>query len=179
MRIDRQPAAPDVPLSEPKRRLLERYLRGDVPRSPDAGDSIPRRPAGAAAPISVSQRAIWLHSQIAPGLPLYNETFTVRRTGPLDGAALEWSLEEILKRHEAWRTSVRTVAGRPLQVVHPTPRIALQVVDLRALTGDAREPEALRLAAEDARRPFDLAGGPPLRLRLIRLGDEEDRKSVV
>ena len=175
MRIDRQPASPDVPLSEPKRRLLERYLRGDVPRSPDAGDSIPRRPAGAAAPISVGQRAIWLHSQIAPGLPLYNETFTVRRTGPLDGAALEWSLEEILKRHEAWRTSVRTVAGRPLQVVHPTPRIALQVVDLRALTGDAREPEALRLAAEDARRPFDLAGGPPLRLRLIRLGDEEHR----
>src|SRR2546426_1118529 len=175
MSIESQPAVPDAPLSEQKRRLLEKYLRGDVPPSPGAHDLIPRRPAGLAAPLSAGQHQIWLHSQMAPGLPLYNEPLTVHRIGPLDVAALEWSLCEILRRHEAWRTTVAVVGGEPVQVVQPVPRIALPVVDLRSLPETEREPEALRLATEEARRPIDLVRGPLARFRLIRLGDEEHR----
>jgi len=175
MSIESQPAVPDAPLSEQKRRLLEKYLRGDVPSSPGAHDLIPRRPAGLAAPLSAGQHQIWLHSQMAPGLPLYNEPLTVHRIGPLDVAALEWSLCEILRRHEAWRTTVAVVGGEPVQVVQAVPRVALPVVDLRSLPEIEREPEALRLATEDARRPIDLVRGPLARFRLIRLRDEEHR----
>src|SRR5438093_1265665 len=175
MSIESQPAVPDAPLSEQKRRLLEKYLRGDVPPTPGAHDLIPRRPAGMAAPLSAGQHQIWLHSQMAPGLPLYNEPLTVHRIGPLDVAALEWSLCEILRRHEAWRTTVAVVGGEPVQVVQAVPRVALPVVDLRSLPEIEREPEALRLATEDARRPIDLVRGPLARFRLIRLRDEEHR----
>jgi len=175
MSIENRTATPVAPLSEMKRRLLETYLRGEVPPGSKVRDPIPRRPAGAAAPLSAGQHQIWLHSQIAPELPLYNEPLTVHRIGPLDVAALEWSLREILRRHEAWRTSIRLVDGEPFQVVREAPRIALRAVDLRSLPEAEREPEALRLATEEARRPFDLARGPLVRFRLIRLGDEEHR----
>src|SRR5207249_6447383 len=105
----------------------------------------------------------------APELPLYNEPLTVHRIGPLDVAALEWSLREILLRHEAWRTTVDLVDGEPFQVVREAPPIALRPVDLRWLPEAEREPEALRLATEEARRPFDLARGPLAGLRPIRL----------
>src|SRR2546426_10631158 len=107
MSIESQPAVPDAPLSEQKRRLLEKYLRGDVPSSPGAHDLIPRRPAGLAAPLSAGQHQTWLPSQMAPGLPLYNQPLTVHRTGPLDVAAPEWGLCEIPPRAGAWRATGR------------------------------------------------------------------------
>ena len=44
---------------------------------------------------------------------------------------------------------------------------------LRKLSENEREIEVQRLAAEEARRPFDLARGPLLRITLLRLGEEE------
>ena len=47
------------------------------------------------------------------------------------------------------------------------------MMDLSGLEEDEREPEAQRLIGEEAQRPFDLARGPLLRVRLLRLGAEE------
>ncbi len=176
MPIEAPPAASSgTPLSESKRRLLEKYRRGDVSETQAVRDVISRRPAGVNPPLSVGQHQIWLHSQIAPELPLYNEPMTVHRTGLLDVPALEGSLGEILKRHEIWRTTLAVVDGEPVQVVQPAAAFSLPVVDLRSLPGAAREAEALRLATEEARRPMDLAHGPLARFRLIHLGDEAHR----
>src|SRR5437867_734372 len=175
MSVQSDRAASDVRLSESKRRLLEKYLRGDLPSDPEAQDLIPPRASGVTAPLSAGQQQIWLHSQIAPELPLYNEPLTVHRTGPLDVAALEWSVGEILRRHEVWRTTVADVDGEPVQIVQSPPKCALPVVDLRSLPVAEREPEALRLATEAARRPIDLARGPLARFRLIRLDDGAHR----
>src|SRR6185295_3519702 len=92
-----------------------------------------------------------------------------------DVAALERSLREILRRHEAWRTTFPSVDGAPVQVVRPETEMALPLVDLRDVPAHRREDEALRLASEDARRPFDLAQGPLLRALLVRLADNEHR----
>jgi hypothetical protein len=51
--------------------------------------------------------------------------------------------------------------------------VALPVVDLSALPPDLREDEARRRAGEEAALPFDLARGPLLRARLLRLAEEE------
>jgi len=178
--MDRADLAVSVPsrerpdsLSAAKRRLLETYLRGDLPGTPPP--AIGRRPAGAPIPLSHGQQSLWLHTQLAPHLPVYNEPVTLHRRGPLDVAALERSLGEIVRRHEAWRTSFAVRDGRPVQVVQPAPTVRLPLVDLRSLPEAEREPEALRLATEDARRPFDLSQGPPWRAKLIRLGEEEHR----
>ena len=61
-----------------------------------------------------------------------------------------------------------------MQIVQPAPtHIKIPFVDLRAHAQPERE--ALRLATEDARQPFDLARGPMYRLRLVRLRDAEHR----
>ncbi|HEX8354572.1 MAG TPA: condensation domain-containing protein, partial [Pyrinomonadaceae bacterium] len=71
------------------------------------------------------------------------------------------------------RTSFAAGAGRPAQVVSPEACVPLPLVDLSALPQDVREAEARRLAALEARVPFDLARGPVLRCTLLRLAGLE------
>jgi surfactin family lipopeptide synthetase A len=160
--------------SEQKRKLLEQYLQQRA-QGASVIETVPRRPPGAAIPLTFAQQQVWLHAQLAPKLPLYNEPFTVHRKGPLEAKALERSLNEMIRRHEAWRTTFAVVDGEPVQVVHTPFEIDLPVADLRGLPESARLAAALRLASEDARRPFDLGKLPLVRAQLIRLGDEEYR----
>ena len=126
-------------------------------------------------PLSFGQQQLWLLAQLMPDTPVYNECVTVHLPGHLDITALEQSLNEIIRRHEAWRTSFPIVDGQPVQMIHPTLTLPLPLVDLLYLPEAEREAEALCLATEDARIPFDLARGPLLRARLIELGAQEHR----
>ncbi|HJT57958.1 MAG TPA: amino acid adenylation domain-containing protein [Ktedonobacteraceae bacterium] len=161
-------------LSEAKRTLLARFLRAD--RSPiSTQNNLLRRSRGEVAPLSFGQQQLWLLSQLLPELPVYNERVTIHLPGSLDVNTLEQSLNEIIRRHEAWRTIFPLVDGQPVQTTQPTLHIKLPIVDLRHLPEAQRESEALRLASEDAKRPFDLANGPLLRTLLIQTDNEEQR----
>jgi len=164
--------AETVVISNQKRKLLEQYLQ-QRSEKPGIAVTIPRRDPGVVIPLTSAQQQVWLHAQLAPELPLYNEPFTVHRHGPLDVSALEWSLNEIIRRHEAWRTAFAIVDGQPVQVVHPPFAVELPFNDLRNLSESERSAAALRLASDDALQPFDLAKLPLLRARLVRLADEE------
>jgi hypothetical protein len=59
------------------------------------------------------------------------------------------------------------------EVIQPAVPFALPVVDLSGLAEIRREPQALALAGEEARRPFDLARDPMLRGVLLHLADED------
>ncbi|HHH41604.1 MAG TPA: amino acid adenylation domain-containing protein, partial [Chloroflexi bacterium] len=124
-------------------------------------------------PLSFAQQRLWFLDQLAPNSPLYNIPDAVRITGPLDVGVLERSLNEIVRRHEVLRTTFAAVEGRPIQVIAPELHLPLPVVDLRSLPKARREAEALRLATEEAQRPFDLARGPLIRALLLRLDEEE------
>ncbi|MDX6443963.1 MAG: hypothetical protein QOH71_1037 [Blastocatellia bacterium] len=159
-------------MSDAKRALLEKYLRGNVAPSAETW-TVNRRPAGQPALTSLGQEQLWIHAQMVDDLLLYNEPVTVRRTGPLDVAALKQSLKEIIRRHEAWRTNFAVENGQLVQVINPEFDLELPLIDLRHLPESERESEALRLATLDARRAFDLSKGPLLRGMLAQLGDEE------
>lgn len=161
------------PLSDTKRALLDRYLRGVG--SPAAG-TIGRRPPGSIAPLSAAQEELYRRELRVPGIPpLYNECVNLRMLGPLDGAALERAFNEIIKRHEAWRTTFETEAGQPTQIVHPVMPLQLPVVDLQKTPEAEREAAAIRLVSEDVRRPFELHRGPLLRPKLVRINETEHR----
>jgi amino acid adenylation domain-containing protein len=172
-------------LSETRRALLEKYLRGEMARPKTKPALIPRRNGDGTAPLSSSQQQIWLHSQLARSVAgeggrdngaslIYNEPITIHRRGELDVFALERSFTEMVWRHEAWRTTFHWEGERAVQIVHPAPtHIDIPFDDLRS--HPHAEAEALRLATEDARRPFDLTRGPLYRLRLVRLRDDEHR----
>jgi hypothetical protein len=131
------------------------------------------------APLSCWQLHVWncaqLAARLSPGAQLFNETITIHRQGSLDVLALEKSIEEILRRHQAWRTTFRIVDGEPRQFVSAQAENSLAVFDLRSLPKAEQDHEALRLGTDDVRKPFDLANGPLVRTKLLRLSDVDWR----
>jgi amino acid adenylation domain-containing protein len=121
---------------------------------------------------------LWFIAQVFPGAPTYNEPIMVQMRGDVDVPALARSLTEITRRHEAWRTVFRSVDGQPMQQVRPPCPFHLPVVDLSGLPHEQREPEAMRRAVDDARRPFDLQEGPLVRALLLLLSDTDARLIV-
>src|SRR5262249_22065877 len=96
-----------------------------------------------------------------------------RIRGPLDRGVLERTLAEIVRRHATVRTTFDNVDGQPVQVVSPRLELPLSTIDLRALDDSSRESEARRLAAQEVRRPFDLARGPLARVLVLIIGDDD------
>jgi amino acid adenylation domain-containing protein len=123
-------------------------------------------------PLSFAQQRLWFLDQLAPGSSAYNLPVTVRLDGALEAAALAASLAEVVRRHEALRTSFGEARGEPSQIIQPAPSWVLSVADLSGLPPALREEEARRRAALEAGRPFDLARGPLFRSLLLRLEDE-------
>ncbi|MFL6292492.1 MAG: amino acid adenylation domain-containing protein, partial [Thermoanaerobaculia bacterium] len=120
------------------------------------------------APLSFTQQRLWFLHQLDPE-DAYHVPGALRLRGPVREDVLERTLSEIVRRHEA----LRTVFRNNLQVVLPPSDFELPVVDVPG------EREALRLLAEEARRPFDLETGPLVRALLLRLSDEERLLAVV
>ena len=160
--------------SDAKRRLLERMLRGEATRQSFEAPLDQRRP-GDPIPIAPSQQQIWLHSQMAPDVPLYNEPVTLHFRGSLDHAIFERSFHELLRRHEIWRTTFAQVDGQVVQAVHADMTIPVPLTDLTDLPETQRNPAALQIATADAQRPFDLGVGPLLRTRLVKLAEDSYR----
>jgi amino acid adenylation domain-containing protein len=157
-------------LSEAKRRLLEQRMRGMAPRKEN--DYIRSRPAGTPVPLSAEQRSVWLHASQQLDLPIYNEPFTIHRYGSFDLGILEASMNEILRRHEAWRTSFSPEGE---VIIHPRVRVTLPLVDLSGLPRAKREAEALRIATDDAQKPIPLHAVPLFRARVVRMKADEHR----
>jgi non-ribosomal peptide synthetase component F len=130
-----------------------------------------RVPREAPLPLSFAQQRLLFLDQLEPGNASYNMPAALRLTGRLDFAALERALCEIIRRHEVLRTTLTTAEGEWVQVVNAPSALRLDVEDLRG--AQEAGAEALRRAAEEARRPFDLSAAPPLRLRLLRLAEDE------
>jgi amino acid adenylation domain-containing protein len=124
-------------------------------------------------PLSFAQQRLWFLDQLEPGSALYNMPAAVRLHGPLDVGALERSLAEIVRRHEALRTTFAVAGGQPVQVIAPELAFQMERLDLRHLPDAAREREALQLVRAEARRPFDLTTGPLLRVTLVQLGAQD------
>jgi len=136
--------------------------------------------AGAPAPaaaeelvLSFAQERLWFLERLTRGSAAYHLPGALCLRGRLDVAALARALDEVGRRHEVLRTVYPEAAGRPSVVVLPAVGRQLPVLDLAAL-GEAAAGVAGRLGAAFGRRPFDLAGGPPLRAALLRLAPEEN-----
>ncbi|RYZ46381.1 MAG: amino acid adenylation domain-containing protein, partial [Myxococcaceae bacterium] len=122
-------------------------------------------------PLSFAQQRLWLLEQLQPGGSAYNIPSALRLDGALNVGALEQAFTELVRRHEALRTTLHEEGGTPVQHIHPPTAFRLPVVDLAV--HKAPEAEARRLALEEAGTPFDLARGPLLRASLLRLSVQQ------
>ncbi|HYP26888.1 MAG TPA: condensation domain-containing protein, partial [Blastocatellia bacterium] len=124
-------------------------------------------------PLSFAQQRLWFLDQLEPGSPFYNVPTAVRLKGSLNVGVLERSLDEIIRRHEALRTTFAVVGGEPVQFVSPHSTLSLARVDLQELDDGRRLEEALGLARLEAGLPFELERGPLIRAVLIKMGESD------
>ncbi|MFD3531004.1 amino acid adenylation domain-containing protein [Streptomyces sp. NPDC058664] len=134
---------------------------------------------GGDAPLSVMQERLWLLEEIENGsghnafTGRYHLAGAIRLTGALDEAALQRAVTRLVDRHTTLRTTVAHHEGVLTQTVLDRADITLTRTALTGATAEERASEALALVAREAAEPMDLATGPLLRVRLLRLGDDD------
>jgi len=113
----------------PLRRLFElptvSALAEDIEVARHAGQKLRAPPITPMArdghpPLSFAQQRLWFIDQLAPRNSAYNIPAAIRLEGPLNVIALERSLNEVVRRHEALRTTFTVVDGGPAQVIAPS-----------------------------------------------------------
>ncbi|HYH80783.1 MAG TPA: amino acid adenylation domain-containing protein, partial [Longimicrobium sp.] len=146
-------------------RGLEQTARAELP---------PIEPVarGGGLVLSFAQQRLWFLEQLGGLGSTYHVPRRMRLHGALDRAALHRALSRIVARHEALRTVFPVVDGEPVQrIAAEESGFVLVDHDLRGHEDAAAELE--RLMADEAEAPFDLARGPLIRGRLVRLADDE------
>ncbi|HEX6290385.1 MAG TPA: amino acid adenylation domain-containing protein [Herpetosiphonaceae bacterium] len=124
-------------------------------------------------PLSFAQQRLWFLDQLQPGSAAYNIPAAVQMSGTLHITALHQSLNTIVRRHEALRTTFIEQSGDPVQVIAPSLELPLPVVDLSGRSTIERELAVLRHTSDEAQTPFDLQRGPLIRTKLLRLDEQE------
>jgi len=123
--------------------------------------------------LSFSQQRLWFMEQLGSHSPSYNIYPFFQLDGPLNVGALEQSVNEIIRRHAALRTTFKLVNSEPVQVIVPDLKIAMPLVDLRLLPEGERAVAIEHFTQEEFQKPFDLENGPLIRARLLRVADDQ------
>lgn len=163
----------DIATLSPTKRALFEFLLQEKGVNVSKIPKIPRGKEAESFALSFAQQRLWFLDLLEPGNPVYNETTAVRLTGALNPPALEYSLNEIVRRHEILRTTFTAADGEPVQMISPAERLTLSLVDLRAFSSEQREAELKRLSAEQTNQPFDLTKWPLIRASLFQLDETE------
>ncbi|HET9788878.1 MAG TPA: condensation domain-containing protein, partial [Pyrinomonadaceae bacterium] len=148
-------------------------LKASKERKTSKAPEIPRREPGELCPLSFAQQRLWFISQLEPDDPFYNCIEALRMTGKLNVPLLEQTFNEVMRRHEALRTTFELVGGEPVQVVSSEIEVNPSLIDLRALPASERERQLSKLSSEELGRPFDLTRGPLLRVVILRISEHE------
>ncbi len=119
-------------------------------------------------PLSFAQQRLWFMDQLSHESAPYNLCVAMRLTGKVNVDGLEYSLQEIVRRHEALRTVFRALQ-HPVQVILPSLPLTIETVDLTQVPSEQQKSMLEHLMQQSAQKPFDLVHGPLLRAHLFQL----------
>jgi amino acid adenylation domain-containing protein len=144
-------------------------LAANVERALRAGERLTESPLRrvsreTAIPLSLAQQRLWFLHELEPESAAYNIVRGLRLQGRLKVAALEAALAELMRRHEVLRTMIGFEQGQPVQIISAPASYSLPVVEVADVDG---------VLAEEGRRVFDLRRGPLLRVKLLRVSEQE------
>jgi hypothetical protein len=123
-----------------------------------------------AAPKWYPQQEEWVRDPKGSDNICFNYPLSLRFEGALDTEALHKALEEIVRRHEVFRSVFSIKDGKLMQNVLENFPVSISRMDLGTASEHQREARALELARQDARAAFDLRREPLLRATLVRMG---------
>ncbi|OKK08052.1 non-ribosomal peptide synthetase [Streptomyces sp. CB03234] len=147
--------------------------------APSGGPTVPpirarrRDDAHVPVPLSFPQERIWFLEKLSPGNLAYNAQAVIRLRGPLDADVLRATLNEIVRRHDVFRTAFREVDGRPTQFPQPPMEVELPLHDLTGLGTDEAAERADAIIRRTVQAAFDLTTPPLVRWVLIRHGEDD------
>jgi amino acid adenylation domain-containing protein/non-ribosomal peptide synthase protein (TIGR01720 family) len=123
--------------------------------------------------LSFAQQRLWFLHDFEPDSAEYATRIGLRLRGACNRDALGAAFTGLVARHESLRTTFEQADGRGVQVVHPPSGVSLPVLDLSGLPEPERTAELDRVLAAESSQPFDLSRGPLMRVRLVRLDDQD------
>lgn len=138
-------------------------------RDESTGAPMPRVSRSEPLPLSSAQHRLWFLDQLEPGNHAYNLAHAMEIRGGLDVEALRNACNALVTRHEILRTRFVAIDGTPFQQIDLPAQADWQLIDLTGLPTGRREAETKELLATESRRPFDLATGPLMRVRVIQV----------
>ena len=141
--------------------------------SPYARAALEPQPRPVPLPTSYAQRRLWLLDRLAGASTEYNTAQALTIRGDLNVDALERAFTALVERHETLRTRFADVGGEPVQIVDAPAPISISVEDLSGFDRGAADERARAAVSTAITTPFDLAAAPPLRVRLLRTGEQE------
>ena len=120
----------------PLRTLFERPRLADLAEAVESARSAGERPGATGLrrvertgplPLSFAQARLWFLDQLSPGSAVYNIPSPLSLVGNLDARVLRGALTEVVRRHEALRTTFPSVDGEPRQAIAPAGPVPLPV----------------------------------------------------
>src|SRR5579864_7603526 len=147
-----------------------------APRLQESGkarSSLRRHPNVERAPLSYAQRRLWSIDRLQGSSTEYNMPEALRLRGRLDVDALHRTLQSIVDRHESLRTHFGEGQGEPVQIIAPSLAVEIPMEDLSLLTETEQQRQVMAFLNNEWCEPFDLAHGPLLRVKLLKLAEED------
>ncbi len=127
-------------------------------------------------PQTHAQQGLWLIDHFDPGHVAYNIPAGFLLDVPIDLAALQSTVDQLLSRHEILRTSFYEEDGELFQAIAPSVPAPVAFTDLSTLPEKDREPTLRALISAEAQKPFNLSQAPLVRFHLFRL---EERRNAI
>ena len=133
-------------------------------------------------PLSLNQEFVCLFDsggEDGPFGPHYHIVEAWRVSGPVDVAAMQRALRDVVERHEALRTVIVRDGDDKYQEIYPASTPELSVRDLPAEPGKARDQQAQELIRELENGTMDAAKPPLIRAVLARFDDRDSVLALV
>ncbi|HET9167257.1 MAG TPA: condensation domain-containing protein, partial [Candidatus Angelobacter sp.] len=150
------------------RLLAEHVSKADKVRAPLVRQTRPER-----IPLSYAQRRLWFIDQLEGSSAEYNMPQALRLRGRLDLHALQRAIDTIVERHESLRTHFAQIEGEPVQIIELPRPFELPLEDLSGLREEEQRSRALEIMRREWEQPFNLATGPVLRMKLIKVNESD------
>jgi len=117
-------------------------------------------------PLSSGQKRLYILHQLDSESAAYNESKMVTLRGEINREKIGQIFLELIRRHEAFRTSFVSEQGEPVQKIYKPSEIAFELEYYEA------DEEIYQDVVDRFIRPFDLAIPPLMRAGILKVGDE-------
>jgi amino acid adenylation domain-containing protein/non-ribosomal peptide synthase protein (TIGR01720 family) len=159
-------------LTPAQRAMLEKRLRGEKWNDQPNKPVLQRRPTPDYS-VTAEQEHLWLLQQVNPTVYYFNHTHAYLLKGEFNVAAMERAIQEMVRRHENFRTIMPEVGGKPRAIVSSHLQLPIEHVEVPEFPAEDRYDRLQVLITANLRRPFDILNHPLIRATLYRVNDRE------